>query len=132
MPSITALYAGLYALLLLALAVPISRRRMKLGIGINDGGNAELARAVRVHANAVEWGLPILLLLLAAELNRANPLLLHVCGVVFLVARLAHAMGLSAKSGPSPGRFSGIAATWTVLLVLALWDVWAFARLLLV
>ena len=72
MPSITALYAGLYALLLLALAVPISLRRMKLGIGINDGGNTELSRAIRVHANAVEWGLPILLLLLVAELNRAN------------------------------------------------------------
>ena len=132
MPSITALYAGLCALLLLALAVPISLRRMKLGIGINDGGNTELSRAIRVHANAVEWGLPILLLLLVAELNRANPLLLHVCGIAFVVGRLAHAMGLSARSGPSRGRFGGTLASWTVLLVLALWNVWAHIRLLLV
>jgi uncharacterized membrane protein YecN with MAPEG domain len=132
MPSITALYAGLYAFLLLALAVPISMRRRKLGIGINDGGDAVLARAVRVHANAVEWGLPILLLLLLAELTRASPVLLHLCGVVLLLARVAHAAGLSQISGLSTGRVAGIGATWTVLLVLALWNVYAWVRLLLV
>jgi uncharacterized membrane protein YecN with MAPEG domain len=132
MPSISALYGGLYALLLIALALPISLRRRKLGIGINDGGDSMLARAVRVHANAVEWGLPILLLLLLAELNRASPLLLHVGGALFLLGRIAHAIGLSGRSGPSPGRVGGIGTTWVVLIVLAVWDVWAYVRLLLV
>ena len=132
MPAISALYGGLYALLLLAFALPVSRMRRRLGIGIGDGGDAGLARAIRVHANAFEWGLPFLVLLLVAELNRAPPIVLHVCGIVFLIARLGHGVGLSRRSGYSHGRFWGIAATWAVLLALALWNVYAFLRLLLI
>ena len=87
MPAIAALYAGLIGLLLVALAIPISRLRRSLKVGLGDGGDKVLARAIRAHANAVEWAVPALLLLLLAELTRASPLLLHVCGIA-LVAGL--------------------------------------------
>ena len=128
MPYVTALYACVLALLLIALAVRVSRSRMKLGIGIGDGGDGRLARAIRVHANAVEWTLPMLLLLIVAELNRASPLLLHVCGVAFVVARVVHAIGLSRSAGSSTGRFSGTVVSWIVIVVLAVWDGAAFVR----
>ncbi|HXU55673.1 MAG TPA: MAPEG family protein, partial [Casimicrobiaceae bacterium] len=79
-------------------------------------------------ANAVEWGLPVLLLLLVAEENRASPLLLHVCGIAFILARVMHAAGLSRSSGHSVGRFAGIGLTWLVLIVLAVWNVVTFLR----
>lgn len=126
MPYVTALYACVLALLLIALAVRVSRLRMKLGIGA--GGDGRLARAIRVHANAVEWTLPMLLLLIVAELNRASPLLLHVCGVAFIVARVVHAIGLSRSAGSSTGRFSGTVVSWIVIVVLAVWDGAAFVR----
>ena len=66
MPLISALYTGIFALLLVALALLVSRRRRSMGIGLGAGGDAQLERAIRVHANAVEWGLPVLLLLLIA------------------------------------------------------------------
>jgi uncharacterized membrane protein YecN with MAPEG domain len=130
MPAITALYAALVALLLVVLALRISRFRMRLGVGIGDGGDQPLSRAIRVHANAVEWAVPVLLLLLVAELNRAAPLLLHVCGIALIVGRVLHGIALGRRSGPSPGRFAGIMITWIVLLVLAAWDLWAFVRTL--
>ena len=125
---VTALYAGLYALLLLVLAVRVSRYRMSLKIGLGDGGHPPLARAIRVHGNAVEWMLPLLLLLLVAELNHASRIFLHVCGIVFLLARVWHAAGLSAEGGSSRGRFVGAGVSWLVLAVLALWNIGAFLR----
>jgi uncharacterized protein len=129
MPAIAALYAGLVVLLLLALAIPISRLRRSRGIGLGDGGDRELARAIRVHANLLEWGLPAIVLLLVAELTRAPTLFLHGCGIVLLLGRLLHALGLSRSAGYSFGRFAGTALTWIVLLTLACWNLWAFARL---
>jgi uncharacterized membrane protein YecN with MAPEG domain len=131
LPAITAFYAALACLLLLLLAIPVSRLRIKERVGIGDGAHPELARAIRVHANAVEWVLPVLVLLLIAELNRAPALLLHACGIALLVGRLLHAYGLRRSTGRSPGRFAGIGLTWATLLVLAVWNLWAFARLAL-
>jgi uncharacterized membrane protein YecN with MAPEG domain len=131
LPAITAFYAALMALWLLVLAAPISRLRHKERIGIGDGGNTDLARAIRVHANAVEWVPPVLLLMLLAELNRAPTFLLHGCGVALIVGRLLHAHGLSRNAWHSTGRFWGTGLTWATLAVLAVWDLWAFARLAL-
>ena len=130
MPAITALYAALVALILLALAARVSSFRMRLKIHLGDGGEPGLQRAIRAHANAVEWALPVLALMLIAELNRASPFLLHLCGIVLVIARILHGTGLSRASGSSFGRFTGIALTWAVLAVLALWDLWAFVRTL--
>ena len=129
MPYITALYAGLVMLLLLVLAMPVSRLRGKLHIGLGDGGNPALARAIRTHANLAEWGVPVLLLLLVAELNRAPAVLLHAAGIVLVIGRLLHAFGLSRTGGASFGRMYGAGFTWLVLVVLAAWNLWAFVRL---
>jgi uncharacterized membrane protein YecN with MAPEG domain len=132
LPAITALYSGLAGVLLLVLAGRVSRLRHGLAIHFGDGGNADLARAIRAHGNAVEWALPAILLLLVAELNRAPPSLLHACGMATLVGRALHAIGLSRRPGRSFGRFTGSGLSWLAVLVLALWDVWAFLRLALV
>lgn len=132
MPVNAALYGALIGLILVLLSLPISRLRGKLGVGIGDGGDPALARAIRVHANAVEWAVPAIVLLLVAELTRAPVWFLHACGIVLVFARIVHALGLSAKSGFSSGRFAGASLSVFVLVVLALWDLWAFLRTLLV
>ena len=97
MPAITALYAALCALLLVVLGV-----RVMLALPAHSASASATAAtagagssAIRVHANAVEWALPVLLLLLVAELNRASPLLLHAAGIALVVGRVLHAIGLS-------------------------------------
>jgi uncharacterized membrane protein YecN with MAPEG domain len=131
MPAITAFYAGLIALLLLVLAARVSTFRRRLKVSLGDGGDPIMQRAVRAHANAFEWALPVLLLMLLAELDRAGPVFLHLCGIVLIVARLLHAGGVLRVPGLSFGRTVGIGLNWAVLAVLAVWDVWAFLRLAL-
>jgi uncharacterized membrane protein YecN with MAPEG domain len=129
MPAISALYIALTAVLLVFLALRVSLLRRRHAVGIGDGGNSKLALAIRVHANLAEWGWPVLLLLLVAELNRAPAVLVHAAGIAFIVARLLHAVGLGASPGPSFGRMVGIILTWAVLFTLAAWNIWAFLRL---
>ena len=132
MPSITAMYAGLVGVLLIVLGARISGFRWRTKIGIGDGGDRALQRAIRAHANAVEWALPAVLLLLVADLNRAPLPMLHACGLAIVIGRILHAIGLSGSAGYSFGRSVGSALSWGALAVLAVWNVWAFVRLLLV
>ncbi|HEX7031345.1 MAG TPA: MAPEG family protein [Gammaproteobacteria bacterium] len=116
---VTALYAGLLALLLIALAarVPLLRRKHRVGIG--SGGNPELALAVRVHGNATEYVPAAVLLLLLAELNGLPAWSLHAAGSGFFLARIVHAVGLGGNAGYSTARFLGTALSWLVIAVLA-------------
>ncbi|MGA8277950.1 MAG: MAPEG family protein [Rhodanobacteraceae bacterium] len=129
---ITGIYAALGALLVLILAIRVTLCRRHRQIGIGDNGDHELSRRIRAHANAVEY-LPLsLLLLLLLEWNRTWPSLLHLFGIVLILSRVAHAIGLSRSAGESPGRALGTLGTWVVMLAMALlllWQVLTVARI---
>jgi uncharacterized membrane protein YecN with MAPEG domain len=128
MPRITLLFAALNSLLLLVLVGRVSRLRHGRRIGFGDGGDPDLARAIRVHANFVEHVPFALLLLGLLELNGLAAPWLWAFGSALLVARLMHAAGLSRTSGASFGRFYGTALTWLAILAMALAGLWrAFA-----
>jgi uncharacterized membrane protein YecN with MAPEG domain len=119
MPKITLLFASLHALLLLALIAPISRHRHRHKIGLGSGGDPVLERKIRAHANFIEF-VPIALVLLALlELAGLQPGWLWMFGVVLLLARVMHALGLSRHAGYSFGRFWGTVLTMLVLLGMA-------------
>ena len=128
---VTAFYAALLALLLLVLGGRVSLLRSKLNVGTGHGNDPDLGKAIRAHGNAVEWILPMLILMLVSELDGASRLFLHACGVTFVVARVAHATGLLRTSKRSSGRFWGAAGTYLVIAVLAIWDLVAFLRVAL-
>ncbi len=117
---ITAIYAAILALLVLVLAFRVVRLRRSRHVGLGDGGNEDLRRAVRCHANLVEHAPFALILMAACELNGAPAWLLHGLGVPLVAGRLLHAQGLSRSSGRSLGRWWGTALTWLVLLAGAL------------
>lgn len=118
--AISALYTSLLTLLVLLLAFVVIRLRQTLKVGIGDGGNRDLARAIRVHGNAIE-NIPLFVLLLVMyELNRGNVTMLHVFGAVFFISRVLHAWGLMSSGGTSPGRLIGICGTYLCLLGLAI------------
>ena len=123
---LTGLYAALCALLIFALSLRIALLRRKLRIGIGDGGDAGLARAIRAQANAIEYVPLLLVMLLIAENNGASIAMMHACGAGLLLARVLHAVGLSGSAGVSFGRFWGILLTWALLLVLAGQLIWGF------
>ena len=117
--GITALYGGLLALLLVALAARIPLLRTRLRVGIGHGEHKELALAIRVHGNATEYVPLALLLLLLAELQGFPGWALHVAGSTLFLGRILHAWGLAGSAGASPGRFIGTLLTWTVMIMLA-------------
>lgn len=121
---ITAIYAALATLLVLALAARVSLGRKSTRTEFGDGGHLDLSLRIRAHANALE-NLPLaLLLLLLLELNQTQPLWLHVFGIVLIVGRILHAFGLSGSSGNSFGRFAGTGVTWLAMLGMALLLLW--------
>jgi uncharacterized protein len=130
---ITMLYAGLCVLLVVFLAVRVAMWRLRHKIGLGDGGDKELIKRVRAHANATEY-LPLALLLLGGmELNGQaydglwvhidQASLLHGFGATLLVSRVAHAWGVSASSGSSKRRLFGIVFTWLLMIVMAVFAI---------
>lgn len=117
---ITAIYVALSVLLVLVLAARVSLGRYRARVNLGSGGDEDLERRIRVHANALE-NLPLaLLLLLVLDLAEVQPLWLHLFGIVLILGRILHAVGLSRRSGPSFGRAVGTALTWGVMALMAL------------
>ncbi|MFC6631997.1 MAPEG family protein [Microbulbifer taiwanensis] len=122
--NVTALYAGLCAILIIALAFRVVQFRRSKKVGLGSGQDRDSEIRVRVHANAIEY-IPIaLVLMLIAELCGLAATWLHLLGGLFVLARLMHAYGLTAgQGGYHPGRFVGTALSWVVILVLAVIDI---------
>lgn len=124
--KITGLYAALAALLIVFLAIRVVAYRRTAKIGMGDGDNPEMRKRIRAHGNAIEY-LPLgLLLLLILGLNQTVPLLLHIFGIILIVARIAHAWGVSHHTGLSPGRMVGVILTFGLLIVMSLLLLWQF------
>ncbi|MDQ2069551.1 MAPEG family protein [Natronospira bacteriovora] len=121
---VSSLYAGLGALLMIALAARIPPLRRRHHVGINSGGREDLALAMRAHGNAVE-NLPLGLLMLGLlEIQGISPAWLYAIGGLLLLGRLLHAWGLSLSAGKTFGRFWGMVLTWLSLLIMAGMLIW--------
>lgn len=116
---ITSIYAALCAILMIALATRVALARRRYEVGVGSGGHEPLARAIRVHANFVEYVPFALILMLLAEMGGVTGWLMHLFGITLIVSRLLHAWGLTRAAGTSFGRFYGSLGTWALILVLA-------------
>lgn len=113
-----ALQTGLLILLMLGLKLYVGARRAKFRV-LSGDTHPEFSRATRVQLNAVE-DVPVLMVGIVALAALGMPAwYIHVAGLVLLVARLAHAFGLSGSSGFSLGRFLGTLGTLLVYVAVA-------------
>jgi uncharacterized membrane protein YecN with MAPEG domain len=113
---ITLLYASILALLLLVLTLRVVYLRRTLLVALGAGEHRRLEKAIRAHANLVEY-VPLALILMALlEQQGAPPWQLHALGATLVVSRHLHAWGLSLHAGPSVGRIVGTTGTLLVLL----------------
>jgi uncharacterized protein len=117
---VTALYAGLLTPLFILLSVRVIRQRRSGKIGLGDGGNADMLRRMRVHANFAEYVPFALLLMGLAESAQTSNWILHLAGAALVVGRIFHAYGVSQSPENFFFRVSGMAATFTVIGGLAL------------
>lgn len=112
---ITSLYVALLALLLCVLSIRVLRLRRRLRVLIGDGGNPGLHRAMRVQANFAEYVPMALLLLLLLEMGGGSPIALHGFGIALLLARTAHAVGVSRVDERFGWRIAGMSLTFSLL-----------------
>jgi uncharacterized membrane protein YecN with MAPEG domain len=123
---ITSLYASILAMLVIFLAYKVVDFRRTKSVGIGDNGDKGGLRAIRVHANAVEY-IPMMVILMGIyEINGGSTLVLHIIGAIAVVSRLLHATGLSKSAGTTFGRFVGTLLTWMITLVLAGINIYQF------
>ncbi len=113
--SIVTLYAAILAIILVVLSARVIRARVTGKVSLGDGGGA-LSTHVRAHGNFIEYVPMALILMLLLESRGTAGWLLHVLGIVLIVARLAHPFGLTMRS-PNAPRAIGILGTLLVILV---------------
>jgi uncharacterized membrane protein YecN with MAPEG domain len=124
-----ALYTGLSALLLLALAYNVGARRgAQNQLQPGDTGDAKLVRAIRTHGNFTEHAPIVLLVLLVLALLGAQPFWLHLLGGGFVMGRIVGAIGMMRDKHPNALRFIGNLVTGLALLVGGVALVWLAIR----
>ena len=129
LPSITAAYFGILALLYLVLGLQVSRLRRGHRVLFGDGDNIKLRSAIRAHGNFVEY-VPIIVLMVAMlEMSGTPAATVHLLMGALLVARLLHPPGMYV--GPRTLQFQicrvgGILLTLLVLLAAAVLLLWRF------
>lgn len=116
---VTAFYGGLLGITFIYLSILIIRKRRAEKISLGDGGDHHFLGVIRAHGNFAEYVPLTLVLMLIAEINHANTLLLHAVGGGLLVGRIIHAYGLRHHSGASWQRVFGMLLTFAALIVVS-------------
>jgi|TARA_B110000914_G_C15399276_1_gene416339 uncharacterized membrane protein YecN with MAPEG domain len=118
-PLYTGLTAALLTIIQIGLMFSVIKMRGDAGVFIGSGGNEGLERRIRAHGNFIENVPTFLVCLMLIELMVGSTLLVALLGGVVLLARLAHAIALSANSGVTAGRLVGTVGTVIPMLVAA-------------
>lgn len=125
--SIAALYAGILALIIVALGINVTTHRVKLSVPLGDGGNPQMLRMIRVHANAIEYVPLAVLLMLIYEINGGWHAALHAAGIALVVGRVLQTWGMWGTEMPGFGRAAGQSLTWISIAALAVLNLWKIA-----
>ena len=105
------------------LMVRCGQARTKESVSVGDGGNEFVIRRMRAHANFVESAPFVLILIAALELTAGTNNWLWSLGILYIVGRLAHGLGMDGGS-LGKGRMVGTLITFVTLLGLASWALW--------
>lgn len=120
MTLITALYAGLLALLFLYLSARVVQERRAHGVSVGDGGQKSVIKAIRTQANCAEYAPLGALLLICAELQGAPGWLVHLMGLALVLGRGLHAYGFGSTPQVVPARVWGMYLTFGMIAFAAI------------
>jgi uncharacterized membrane protein YecN with MAPEG domain len=116
-PITTLIYAGILGLMLIVLSIRTSLRRRETRVSLGTGNDAELLRRSRIQGNFVEFVPLALLLIWMLDFAQFSVWLIHLLGILLIVARLLHAWALSYGEGWERfgARAAGILGTYIVI-----------------
>ena len=119
-PFVVPFYAAIFALLYVGLTIRVIALRNATRVSLGSGGDPTLERAIRIHANFIEYVPLALILLIAMEMQHSSRYLLHILCLLLLVARICHFIALSRENTANPLRGAGVGLTVLVLVVAAI------------
>lgn len=90
----TNLYISLLGLIYIALSIYVIKGRRKFRVAINHGGNENMKRRIRAHANFAEYTPIFLLMLFLSEYQGLQWFYINLFGCIFLIGRILHAYGI--------------------------------------
>ena len=124
-PEITILYAGMLGIMAIALGATAGIYRAKQGISIGDGGDGELLKRMRRHANFVE-NVPLALILIALlEMQSVTSVAIHGLGAALVLGRTMHWIGYG-EDVTNPIRGLGAGLTALSIAVSSVWGIFTF------
>jgi len=118
---ITLTAAGAAALINIWLAIRVGQKRVAQKVSIGDGGHPPLIARMRAHANFSEYTPYFLILVGLIEMAAGTSIWLWVVTGLYLLARVAHGLGMDMTEGQSKLRGIGIMVTMVSLLGLAIY-----------
>jgi uncharacterized membrane protein YecN with MAPEG domain len=123
LPTITACYLAVLALLYVVLSLQVIRLRRMNRAAFGDSGNVALRSAIRAHAHFAEY-VPITTLMVGfLEASGASVPRVHLLMGALVVARLLHPLGMYAAPDTFRfriGRIGGVTITIGLLVTCAL------------
>ncbi len=117
--SALALWVGLNLLLMLVLALNVSRLRIK--DWKSHVSEETLHNAIRAHGNNIEYVPSALIALGVLAWLGYSATWIHAIGGALFLFRLLHAVGIQqvGHNGPPPARVVGNIGTWSVFMVVS-------------
>ena len=122
---VTTVTAAILYFFLFVLSTRVSLSRAKHGASLTDDGNPELTVKIRQCANFTEFVPFMLILMLVAELNGIDTLVLTVAGVILVISRVVHPLSLDTQNMHKPLRslsHGGTLLTGLICIVATIWE----------
>ena len=128
---ITSIIASVLTIIFVRLSFAVIRLRRKNKVGLGNGGNEELERAIRAQGNFAEY-VPFGIMLIAClEINGAPWWLVAVPGITLIAGRLIHARGINMPPPDFSQRVLGMKFTFNTLIALVVLNLgWTLYKLL--
>jgi hypothetical protein len=115
---IVPVYGSILGLLFVGLSWRTLTLRRKHKVGVGDGNNKELLKAIRAHANCAEYVPLSLMLLYVLEEQFSYPaVLIHGLSAALCLGRFVHAYGVSQVAERFEFRVFGTAMTLSTLSI---------------
>ncbi len=128
---VTAIIASLLTMIFIKLSFAVIDLRRKNQVGLGSGGHDDLERAIRAQGNFVEY-VPLGMILIAClELNGAPWWLVLISGIMLIIGRLIHAVGINEPPPHFSKRVIGMKFTFYTLIALAVLNLgWSLYQLI--
>lgn len=127
--SVTIFFIAILALIQFAMTAVVGSYRVKTDIRYMDGGDDELVKRIRAHANFIETVPMALLSMAAAEFAGLAPIALWLGGSMLVIGRLLH-YGTLRRSGRGLGRAGGMLLTFIPICGFAIFTLLVMAGII--